>query len=79
MGVCLTRLIGLFSDRNVFTRPMFPAWVKALAVRLYFEGLSLRRVSEVLSWLGLHVSYVRMWFHKAGEMLSYISRRGMVL
>ncbi|MEM1945237.1 MAG: hypothetical protein QXX57_05825 [Nitrososphaerota archaeon] len=50
-----------------------------MAVRLYFEGLSLRRVSEVLSWLGLHVSYVRLWFHKAGEMLSYISRRGMVL
>ncbi|MEM2373293.1 MAG: hypothetical protein QXI11_02505 [Thermoproteota archaeon] len=48
-----------------------------MAVRLYSEGLSLRRVSEVFSELGFNVSYesIRLWLHKAGCMLSYISRR----
>ncbi|MEM2017444.1 MAG: transposase, partial [Nitrososphaerota archaeon] len=77
MGVDLAHLIKLFSDRSIFPRCRFPVWVKALAVRLYSEGLSLRRVSEVFSELGLSVSYesIRIWFHKAGCMLSYISRR----
>lgn len=51
--------------------------VKALAVRLYSEGLSLRRDSEVLSEMGFHVSHesVRLWFHRAGDMLSSILAR----
>ncbi|MEM1963281.1 MAG: hypothetical protein QXN23_06530 [Candidatus Caldarchaeum sp.] len=38
---------------------------RALGVRLYVEGLSLRRVAEILCELGFQVSHesVRDWFH----------------
>lgn len=41
MGVDPTHVIRLFSDRNVFLRRRFTAYVRGLAVRLYAEGLSL--------------------------------------
>jgi len=47
----LLRLEGFFGDRNVFPRRRVEPYVKALAVRLYHQGLSLRRVCEVLGEL----------------------------
>ncbi|MEM3648033.1 MAG: hypothetical protein QW506_02580 [Thermoproteota archaeon] len=43
---------------------------RGLAVRMYVEGLSLRRVAKVLGELGFRVSYesVRRWFHKTGDL-----------
>ncbi|MEM4315417.1 MAG: hypothetical protein QXT66_03645 [Nitrososphaerota archaeon] len=56
IGVGLGRLIGFFGDRNVFPRLRTPPWVRALGVRLYVEGLSLRRVAGILCELGFQVS-----------------------
>lgn len=80
MEVDLACLIWLFSDRDVFFRCRFPAWVKALAVRLYSEGLSLRRVSEVLSELGFCASHgsVRLWFHKEWNTIIFLRHRSGV-
>ncbi|MEM2686987.1 MAG: hypothetical protein QW796_01420 [Thermoproteota archaeon] len=72
IGVGLGRLIGFFCDRNVFPRLRTPPWVRALGVRLYVEGLSLRRVAEILCELGLSLESVRDWFHRAGEAFSSI-------
>ncbi|MEM4374715.1 MAG: hypothetical protein QXI97_06945, partial [Nitrososphaerota archaeon] len=74
IGVGLGRLIGFFGDRDVFPRLRTPPWVRALGVRLYVEGLSLRGVAGMLGELGFHVSHgsVRDWFHRAGEVFSSI-------
>ncbi|MEM0482883.1 MAG: transposase [Nitrososphaerota archaeon] len=55
----------------------YPSWVRGLAVRMYVEGLSLRRVAEVLGELGFRVSHesVRRWFLRAGEAFSLVDRR----
>ncbi|MEM4296893.1 MAG: hypothetical protein QW815_00820 [Nitrososphaerota archaeon] len=50
--VGLGRLIGFFGDRDVFPRVRTPPWVRALGVRLYVEGLSLRGVAGMLGELG---------------------------
>ncbi|MEM2237422.1 MAG: transposase [Candidatus Caldarchaeum sp.] len=77
VGVGLGRLIGFFGDRNVFFRLRTPPWVRALGVRLYVEGLSLRRVAGILCELGFQVSHesVRDWFQRAGEAFSLVDRR----
>ncbi|MEM2652063.1 MAG: hypothetical protein QXU87_08310, partial [Candidatus Caldarchaeum sp.] len=51
--------------------------MRALGVRLYVEGLSLRRVAGILCELGFQVSHesVRDWFHRAGEAFSLVDRR----
>jgi transposase-like protein len=43
-----------------------------LVVKTYVEGLSFRRVANVLEELGFKASYeaVRDWFHAVGELLS---------
>jgi len=72
--------MGFFGDRNVFPRLRTPPWVRALGVRLYVEGLSLRRVAGILGGLGFQVSHgsVRDWSHRAGEAFSSIARRGPI-
>ncbi|MEM0482362.1 MAG: hypothetical protein QXM16_05700 [Nitrososphaerota archaeon] len=77
VGVGLGRLMGFFGDRSVFPRLRTPPWVRALGVRLYVEGLSLRRVAGILCELGFQVSHesVRDWFLRAGEAFSPIARR----
>ncbi|MEM2747390.1 MAG: hypothetical protein QXK69_12875 [Candidatus Caldarchaeum sp.] len=47
--VGLGRLIGFFGDKNVFPRVRTPPWVRALGVRVYVGGPSLRRVVGVLA------------------------------
>ncbi|MEM3095802.1 MAG: DDE-type integrase/transposase/recombinase, partial [Nitrososphaerota archaeon] len=80
IGVGLGRLIGFFGDRDVFPRLRTPPWVRALGVRLYVGGLSLRRVAGILGELGFQVSHesVRDWFNRAGEVFSSIARRGPI-
>ncbi|MEM2591332.1 MAG: hypothetical protein QXI60_01995 [Thermofilaceae archaeon] len=77
VGVGLGRPIGFFGDRDVFFRLRTSPWVRALGVRLYVEGLSLRRVAGILGELGFHVSHesVRDWFHRAGEAFSLVDSR----
>ncbi|MEM2238145.1 MAG: hypothetical protein QXR26_04425 [Candidatus Caldarchaeum sp.] len=54
--------------------------MRALGVRLYVEGLSLRKVAGILGGLGFKVSHgsVRDWFNRAGEAFSSIARRGPI-
>jgi len=77
MGVGFRCLVVFFGDRDVFCRFRYPAWVRALAVRMYCRGLSLRRVSEILREIGFRASYeaVRRWFLKAGESFPLTTRR----
>jgi transposase-like protein len=71
MKISLDHLLAIFSDRNLFPRRRAPL-IKALAVKAYVEGLSFRRVANVLEELGFKASYeaVRDWFHSVGELLS---------
>ena len=63
----------------MFPRRRVEPLVKALAVRLYHQGLSLRRVCEVLGELGdgWRFSYeaLRRWYLKAGMLLPRGRRR----
>jgi transposase-like protein len=82
MKISLDHLVAIFSDRNLFPRRRTPPLIKALAVKTYVEGLSFRRVANVLSELGFKASYeaVRDWFHTVGELLSKTikHRRGFI-
>ncbi|MEM4311188.1 MAG: hypothetical protein QXX95_02225 [Nitrososphaerales archaeon] len=71
--VGLGLLIGFFGDRNVFPRLRTPPW--ALGVRLYIEGLSLRRVAGILGSDSRLTMRVRDWFPRACEAFSSVARR----
>jgi len=66
MGVGLGRLIGFFSDRNVFPR------MRSCCRDVCGGGFSPRMVAEVLDVLGFRVGHelVRRWFHISSRGLS---------
>ena len=82
LGVSIGQLYVLFSDRKVFPMWGFDPLVKAVAVKAYTLGLSLRQVAVFLGGMGFSVSResVRRWFLKAGEVLSGggVGRRGFI-
>ena len=49
MGLFFTELVGLVKSAGVFKRNRRRVEIKVLASLLYFFGLSLRKVSEILS------------------------------
>jgi transposase-like protein len=59
---------------KAFTRHRFPVSLKAEAVILYFKGLSLRTVKELLLHEGYKASIeaLREWFHAVGRALQAI-------
>lgn len=47
--------------KEIFCRNRVPAEVKALASYLYAQGLSLRKLRDLLQDLGVRVSHVAIW------------------
>ncbi len=68
----MDQLYLIFSNRKTFPRRRFDPYIKAIAVKAYVKGLSLRGVSNFLKEIGYKVSHesIRKWFLKAGEIIS---------
>jgi len=58
--------------RKVTQRERTPYQVKTIAIFLYFNGLSLRAISQFLQYLGYKVSHeaIRKWIHSISKCLS---------
>ena len=62
MPIHFHKLGQLFKQRAVIKKERTPAWVIALGLALYAQGLSLRRSAVVLAQLGVRVSHVAIWY-----------------
>ncbi len=52
-------------------RERMPIQIKTIAIYLYFNGLSLRAISQALQYLGYKVSHeaIRKWIHSISKCL----------
>jgi len=68
----MDQLYLIFSNRKTFPRRRFDPYVKAISIKAYVKGLSLRGVSNFLKEIGYKISReaIRKWFLKAGEIIS---------
>lgn len=62
MEVHFDKLGKLFKERGLMERERTPAWIIALALAVYTQGLSLRRTALVLRQLGVRISHVSVWY-----------------
>jgi len=74
--VILEKLIGLLESEHVFERRRKSVMAKALAVYSYHFGLSLRRTSQLISFLepASHEA-VRKWYRRLGRHVPAVKRR----
>jgi transposase-like protein len=65
----LTRIL---KKRGIFRRERRSAEIRALAIILYYLGLSFRDVSKLLRGMGFKVSYeaVRNWYHRCENIFN---------
>jgi len=57
LGIIMDQLYLIFSNRRIFRRRRIDPYMKAIAVKAYVKGLSLRGVSNLLREIGYRVSH----------------------
>ena len=57
--------------RRATQRERMPIQIKTIAIFLYFNGLSLRAISQILQYWGYNVSHeaIRKWIHSIAKFL----------
>ena len=66
----LDLLVKLFEERKIFRRKRKDWKIKALAILIYFAGLSYRKTSRVLrDFEEFSHEAVRQWYHKCKGLL----------
>ena len=70
----LTRIL---KKKGLFKRERRSTEIRALAIVLYFSGLSFRDVSKLLKAMGFKVSYeaVRKWYHRCKDIFNIERKR----
>jgi len=78
LGISMDQLYLIFSDIKNFPRRRFDPYIKAIAVKAYVKGLSLRGISNFLKEIGYKVSheFIRKWFLKAREIIALQVTKG---
>ena len=68
-------LVRILKKKGIFKRRRTE--VRALAIILYFSGLSFRDVSKILRSMGFRVSYeaVRNWYHRCKDIFNVERKR----
>ena len=76
----LDLLVKLFEERKIFRRKRKDWKIKALAILLYFAGLSYRKTSKILRDFEIF-SYeaVRKWYHKCKDLFIVKKKRRRVV
>ena len=70
----LTRIL---KNKEIFKRERIRTEIRALAIILYFSGLSFRDVSKILKAMRFRVSYeaVRNWYHRCKDIFNVERKR----
>ncbi len=65
----LDLLVKLFEERKIFRRKRKDWKIKALAILIYFAGLSYRKTSKILrDFEKFSYEAVRQWYHKCKDL-----------